>query len=95
MHAIAIRDAAVPRAQRVLAVPHESTVRLEWSADRPTTVHLEGYDVSVVVRPGTTAVMHFTAFATGRFPVHAHEGDRQTTTHRGRGALLWLEVHPR
>ena len=91
--ALAIRDGAVPRAQRELKVPHEARVRIEWSADRPMIVHLEGYDLAVEVRPGKPQVMEFTAFATGRFPVHAHEGEQ-----RGRhahGALLWLEVHPK
>ena len=96
--AIAIRDHTVPRAQRVLDVAHESQVLIEWSADRPTTVHLEGYDISVVVRPGQPSVMQFKAYATGRFAVHAHDGERRdaAAAHgHGRSALLWLEVHPK
>ena len=62
------------------------------------TVHLEGYDISRVVRPGTTSVMAFTARAAGRFAVHAHEGETRgpgATHAHGRGALLRLEVHPK
>lgn len=97
-HTIAIRNGQVPRAQRVLAVPHESLVRIEWSADRTMTVHLEGYHISVTVRPDRPATMEFKAFATGRFPVHAHEGERRSASSghaHGRSVLLRLEVHPK
>ena len=95
---IAISKGQVPRAQRLLKAPQAGSLRIEWTSDRPMTVHLEGYDISVVVRPGQPATMQFTAHASGRFAVHAHEGERQgpSSGHaHGRGALLWLEVHPR
>lgn len=94
--AVSIRIAAgtVPRAQRVLRVPHQSLVRIDWSSDRPTTVHLEGYDISVTVRPGQAESMRLKAFATGRFAVHAHDGEARGKHAHGRGALMWLEVHP-
>ncbi len=97
-YVVAIKDGAVPRAQRVLEAQQESVVRIEWSADRVTTVHLEGYDISLTVRPGQTTVMEFKAFASGRFPVHAHEGEARggSSTHaHGRSVLLRLEVHPK
>ncbi len=87
----------MPREQRVLRVLHESQVRIEWSSDRVMTVHLEGYDISLTVRPGVSTVMEFKAFASGRFSVHAHEGQARggSSTHaHGRSALLRLEVHP-
>ena len=93
--AVAITDGAVPRAQRTLKVPHEARLRIEWTADRPLTVHLEGYDISVVVRPGKLEAMEFKAHAGGRFAVHAHEGAQRGKHAHGRGALLWLEVHPK
>lgn len=96
-HVIAIRDGAVPRAQRVLKATQMALVRIEWSADRVTTVHLEGYDISLTVRPGQTAVMEFKAFASGRFAVHAHAGEARggPATHaHGRSVLLRLEVQP-
>ena len=97
MFGIAIKDGAVPREQRVLRVLHESAVRIEWSSDRVMTVHLEGYDISLTVRPGVPTVMAFKAFASGRFSVHAHEGqarDAPSTHAHGRSVLLRLEVHP-
>jgi hypothetical protein len=95
---IAIRNGQVPRAQRTLKATQASSLRIDWSSDRPMTVHLEGYDVSVVVSPGRPATMQIQAHASGRFAVHAHDGERQgpSAGHaHGRGALLWLEVHPR
>lgn len=97
-HSIAIRNGLVSRAQRVVAVPHDSLLSVEWTADRPMTVHLEGYDLSVTVRPDKPATMRFKTFATGRFPVHAHEGERRGASSghvHGRGVLMWLEVHPK
>lgn len=94
---IAIRNGTVPPVQRVLKAAQQSTVHIEWTADRPMTVHLEGYDITVVVRPGQPAAMQFKAHAAGRFAVHAHAGERQgpSSGHaHGRGALLRLEVHP-
>jgi len=79
----------------VLVVPHEAEVRIAWSSDRPVTVHLEGYDRSLVVRPGKPETMEFKAHAAGRFAVHAHEGERAGKHSHGRGALLWVEVHPK
>ena len=95
-HSIAIRDGAIPPSQRNLSVPHQSLVRIEWSADRPMTVHLEGYNLSVTVRPGAPALMQFKAYATGRFAVHAHDGERGVSSGHahGRSVLLRLEVHP-
>ncbi len=96
--AIAIKDGAVARAQRVLRVDQDVQLRLIWSADRALTVHLEGYDISVTVLPERPAEMAFKAFASGRFPVHAHPDDAGTRpgAHaHGRGTLLRLEVHPK
>ena len=94
---VAVVDGHVARTQRVLKVPHQADVRITWSVDRPMTIHLEGYDISVLASPGEPKIMQFKAFATGRFPVHAHEGDQgEGKKHmHGHGALLRLEVHPR
>jgi hypothetical protein len=94
---VAVRDGKVARAQRVLKVPHQAEVSITWSVDRPLVIHLEGYDVVVAARPGQPETMRFKAFATGRYPVHAHEEDQgEARKHaHGHGALLRLEVHPR
>lgn len=98
---VAVANGAVARAQRVIKVPHQAEVSITWSVDRPMTIHLEGYDVVVEAYPGRSEIMKFKAFATGRFPVHAHEieqGDAKKDAKKhahGHGALLRLEVHPR
>ena len=94
---VAVADGQIARTLRVLKVPHQADVIIAWSVDRPMTIHLEGYDISVLANPDEPRIMRFKAFATGRFPVHAHagdQGDAKKHTH-GRGALLRLEVHPR
>ncbi|MCC7017685.1 MAG: hypothetical protein IT564_10845 [Rhodospirillales bacterium] len=93
---VAVADGKVARSQRTLKVPHRAEVSITWSVDRPLVIHLEGYDVVVIARPGQPETMRFKAFATGRFPVHAHEEDQgEAKKHaHGRGALLRLEVHP-
>ncbi len=94
---VAVVKGAVARTQRVLKVPHQAEVSITWSVDRPLVIHLEGYDIVVAARPGQPETMRFKAYATGRFPVHAHEehqGEAKKHAH-GHGALLRLEVHPR
>ena len=94
---VAVAKGRVAPALRILKVPHQADVMIAWSVDQPMTIHLEGYDISVLANPGEPQVMRFKAFATGRFPVHAHAGDRgEGKKHaHGHGALLRLEVHPR
>ncbi len=95
---VEVRGGEVTRAQRVLKVGHDDTVRLEWRSDRALVIHIEGYDLSVHADPGKPEVMEFKAHATGRFPVHAHEVDPQGGParhgHHTR-PLLRIEVHPK
>ena len=94
-YSVSIRDGGVARAQRVLVVQQDAQVRIAWSADQPTTVHLEGYDLSVVVQPGRAEAIEFKAAVTGRFAVHAHSGEQRGKHAHRRSALMWLEVHPK
>jgi hypothetical protein len=77
---------------RTLRVTEGDRVRLRWTADAPTILHLHGYDIEQEVAPGRVTDMHFEAYATGRFPIeiHAH-GD--ASDHEA--PLLVLEVYPR
>lgn len=94
---VTVENGAVARSQRVLKVPHQAEVSITWTVDRPQVIHLEGYDVVAEVRPGKPEIMTFKAYATGRFPIHAHEtGQGDAGKHaRGHGALSHLEVHPK
>jgi hypothetical protein len=68
-------------------VKRDEAVEIVWSTDRPTVLHLHGYDIEVGVNPGEKKLMAFRARATGRFPIEAHGGRHVV--------LLYIEVHPR
>lgn len=86
------RKAARPGTWRVT---QGESLRLDITADSPTTVHLHGYDIERRVMPGTPAALSFAATITGRFPIVTHVvSSDSASTHRER-VLLYLEVHPR
>ena len=78
----------------VIRVQDDDQVELRWTTDERVELHLHGYNIELVVRPGETATMSFEAFATGRYPITSHgfgDGERS----HSHGALIYLEVHPR
>lgn len=80
--------------RRVVRVTQGDRVRLRWSADAPTALHLHGYDIERRVAPGETAEMAFEAKITGRFSVSIHgEKDAAKGGHH-HAPLIRLEVHP-
>ena len=86
----------VPDAMRLIRVKQGDVVRLRWSADQPVTLHLHGYDIEKYVEPGTTTDLTFTAYATGRFPVHVHAQGARTDDHaHEEEPLVNIEVYPR
>jgi hypothetical protein len=89
-----IEGGAVADELRALRVTQGDRVRLRWTADAPTVIHLHGYDIEQEVGPGRVTEMRLEAYATGRFPieVHAH-GDGADDSHEA--PLLVLEVYPR
>jgi hypothetical protein len=84
----------VPANMRLVRVMQGDVVRLRWTADRQTILHLHGYDIEMTVRPGAAADMSFTAHATGRFPVSVHT-PQAGGGHTHEPPLLHVEVHPR
>jgi hypothetical protein len=89
-----IERGQVPANMRLIRVKQGDVVKLRWTADRPTLLHLHGYDIEMTVEPGAVAEMPFTARATGRFPISVHK------PHGGGGhthepPLVHVEVHPR
>lgn len=76
-------------------VTQGDSVRLRFTADAPTMLHLHGYDIEQEAAPGRVAEMRFEAYAAGRFPVEVHSPD-DASGHSGHDApLLVLEVYPR
>jgi len=72
-----------------LHVHQGDDVLLRWHSDRPLVLHLHGYEIETQVVPGEVAETHFTARATGRFPIHVHAGRA-----RSEAVLGYLEVYP-
>jgi hypothetical protein len=89
-----IERGSVPANMRLVRVTQGDIVKLRWTADRTTMLHLHGYDIEMTVRPGVAADMSFTAHATGRFPVSVHT-PQAGGGHTHEPPLLHVEVHPR
>src|SRR5260370_40393329 len=69
-YALRIESGSVPENMRLIRVTQGDVVKLQWSADRPSIVHLHAYDILKHVTPGAVTELMFTARATGRFPVN-------------------------
>jgi FtsP/CotA-like multicopper oxidase with cupredoxin domain len=89
---VRIEGGEVADGLRTLRVTEGDRVRLRWTADAPTILHLHGYDIEQEVAPGRVTELQFEAYATGRFPIEVHaQGD---ASHH-EAPLLVLEVYPR
>src|SRR5713226_10073947 len=60
-----IENGRVPENMRLIRVKQNDIVKLQWSTDRRTTIHLHGYDIEKEITPGAINEMTFTARATG------------------------------
>ena len=90
-----IERGQVPQNMRVIRVSQGDVVKLRWSTDQPLTLHLHGYDIEQTLERGAVAEMTFTARATGRFPVHVHDGSARAGSHSHQEApLVLIEVYP-
>jgi len=93
-YVLPIENGHVPENMRLIRVKQNDVVRLEWSTDKPTTIHLHGYDIEKKVAPGTAAEMRFTARATGRFTVEPHLATQSSGGHVHGDVLVTIEVYP-
>ena len=78
---------------KVIAVRRGDRVEIHWRVERPTILHLHGYDIEVAPEPDKPQAMTFTARATGRFPIETHAPGAAKSGHHA--VLIYLEVHPR
>ena len=78
--------------EAAIRVTQGDLVELRWTSDEEAELHLHGYDVKLVVRPGAPAAMRLEAHASGRFPITSH---RWGSGGHGHDALTYLEVYPR
>jgi hypothetical protein len=69
-----------------ISVNQGDTVTLRVSTDKPTELHVHGYDVEQEVEPGQRAKLRFKADLTGRFEIEDHETEEE---------LGVLQVRPR
>ena len=93
-YAMTIANGRVPDNMRLIRVKQNEVVKLEWSTDKPMSVHLHGYDIEQEVKPGTVTEMTFTARATGRFTVEPHIGRTPSGGHAHGDVLVTIEVYP-
>jgi len=93
-YALTIANGRVPDNMRLIRVKQNDVVKLEWSTDKPITVHLHGYDIEREIKPGTITEMTFTARATGRFTVEPHLGRTPSGAHTHGDTLVTIEVYP-
>jgi hypothetical protein len=93
-YALTIANGRVPDNMWLIRVKQNDVVKLEWSTDKPMSVHLHGYDIEQEVKPGTVTEMTFTARATGRFTVEPHIGKTPSGGHAHGDILVTIEVYP-
>ena len=93
-YALNIVNGRVPNNMRLIRVKQDDVVKLEWSTDKPMTVHLHGYDIEQELKPGTVTQMTFTARATGRFTIEPHIGKTPSGGHAHGDVLVTIEVYP-
>jgi hypothetical protein len=93
-YALNIVNGRIPDNMRLIRVKQNDVVKLEWSTDKPMTVHLHGYDIEQELKPGTVTQMSFTARATGRFTIEPHIGKTPSGGHAHGDVLVTIEVYP-
>jgi hypothetical protein len=85
----------LPENMRLVRVHQNDTVHLRWTTDRPLTLHLHGYEIEKRIPPGPPTEISFTAYATGRFPVHVHGPAAPGGGAHEEAPLAVIEVYPR
>jgi hypothetical protein len=93
-YTLAVANGRLPDNMRLIRVKQNDVVKLEWSTDKPITVHLHGYDIEKGIKPGAVTEMKFVARATGRFTVEPHLGKTPSGGHAHGDILVTIEVYP-
>jgi hypothetical protein len=93
---IKIEHGRVPDTMRLIRVNEGDVVKLRLVSDQPIVLHLHGYDIEKRVAAGAITELAFTAYATGRFPIHVHAQGAGAGGHEHEDApLAAIEVYPR
>jgi hypothetical protein len=93
---IKIEGGRVPDTMRLIRVNEGDVVKLRWTSDQPLVLHLHGYDIEKRIAAGAVTELAFTAYATGRFPIHIHEQGAGVGGHAHEDEpFATVEVYPR
>ena len=93
---IEIQNRTVKGDMGVIRVKQGEMVTLWCSTDETATIHLHGYNIEQIVKPGKSTVFTFKAYATGQYPITAHSfGEPSPGKAQKETPLLYLEVLPR
>jgi len=93
---IKIERGRVPDTMRLIRVNEGDIVKLRWTSDQPLVLHLHGYDIEKRLVAGAVTELEFTAYATGRFPIHVHaQGAGAGGQAHEDAPLAIIEVYPR
>jgi len=93
---IKIEHGRVPDTMRLIRVNEGDVVKLRLVSDQPMVLHLHGCDIEKRVAAGAITELAFTAYATGRFPIHVHAQGAGAGGHEHEDApLAAIEVYPR
>jgi hypothetical protein len=93
---IKIQHGRVPDDMQLIRVKEGDVVTLRWTTDQAVVLHLHGYDIEKPIVPGAVTELTFTAYATGRFPLHVHaQGERAKSHAHQEAPLIDVEVYPR
>jgi len=93
---IKIEHGRVPDTMRLIRVNEGDVVKLRLVSDQPIVLHLHGYDIEKRVAAGAITELAFTAYATGRFPIHVHAQGAGAGGHEHEDPpLATIEVYPR
>ena len=93
---IKIERGRVPDRMRLIRVNEGDVVKLRLTSDQSIVLHLHGYDIEKRVAAGAITELAFTAYATGRFPIHVHaQGAGAGGPAHEDAPLAIIEVYPR
>ena len=93
---IKIERGRVPDTKQLIRVNEGDVVKLRWTSDQALILHLHGYDIEKRIAAGAVTEFAFTAYATGRFPIHVHAQGTAIGGHAHEDApLAIIEVYPR
>lgn len=90
---VTIENRKIKGGKNVFRVYQGGHIELLIVSDETVSLHFHGYDIEFKVSPEEPAIVPFTAYATGRFPVTSHGcGDEHEHSHQ---TLFYLEVYPK